>query len=158
MTVEPTYTEETLMGPVEYYVDAYKRPPFFSSPSEKAAINEANGKIKKRYLVDFTRIYRKRRATTNAPPAPFSEIKKNFDEKIKMERSRRRAQPKEVRKEEKEERRAKEIKTREAGTRIGTAETHQEPKKQIVLMKTCCGDTNRVLVWIRLKKKELRSC
>jgi len=92
---EEVYKEERLTGPVEFYVDAYKRPSSLFDTNTK----KNNQKSYKKYLDDYIRIYKKKRGD-----ASVAEITKNFDKKIKLERQRRRDETEEVRAVQKDER------------------------------------------------------
>ena len=101
------YEEESLMDPVEYYVDAYKKTPFLAKKNTKKENKAHNEKYFEQYLDSFIRIYNFR----NPNPQSFSreEMRKKFERRIELERKRRKAMTKEEREKEKETRRDKRI-------------------------------------------------
>ena len=92
---EEVYKEERLTGPVEYYVDAYKRPSILFDKNTKNKNQESYNK----YLDDYIRIYRKKRGNISV-----AEITKNFNKNIKLERQRRHDETEAVRAVQKDER------------------------------------------------------
>ena len=101
------YEEESLMDPVEYYVDAYKKTPFLAKKNTKKENKAHNEKYFEQYLDSFIRIYNFR----NQNPQSFSreEMRKKFERRIELERKRRKAMTKEEREKEKKTRRDKRI-------------------------------------------------
>lgn len=81
---EEVYKEESIMDPVEYYVDAYKHQSRFTSKGRKAM--KENKKNYNKYLNDYIRIYKKRKDNTKTD----AELSDNFKAKINMEIKRRR--------------------------------------------------------------------